>query len=203
MNILRLRLVLPSIVGMGFVVANGNISEYVGSYVNHVLFDYGLSPNTEFKFPPIKMTVLECAFQDISKCFFAEPDTWSYDNISGILIGDFPFWQLSEISFSRYTPRLRFHCEGVGDEDIYISKEANIILRFEVYRGEGLSPFIYTMFHNRRDNYGYMVSVLIEMIDDVPTRLFEFGLETACTHDNGRKSGHTAGKEYLIVTEFH
>ncbi len=203
MNILRYRIDIPSNEPRGFTIAIGDASDYVKSYINHSSFFYGCyasGKNFNPSNPPIKMTILECKYENVADCFIADPETWIDGDKAQVLRGDSPFWQLSEVSFSRYSPRLRFGDDGGLTEDLYISKKASINLKFEVYRGEHLSPYIYTMLHDRKDDYGYMVSSLVETINDKPTRLFEFGAEVV--HD-GFQRHPTVQKEYLIITEFH
>lgn len=209
MNALRYRLDIPSTEPKSFTISNCDGSQYLQHILKRLKTHHSvLLLEGDVDFPPIKMTVLECMMgdecKDVAECLYGEQDSWISDMIPGVLHGEFPDWRLCAVDFSRYNTKLRFYNEGTDAEDLYISKEASMVLRFEVYRGKGLSPYIYTMNHNVRDDDGYITSELLEEIDGKPMRLFEFGVEIVCASDfDNWRSNYITKKEYLIVTEFH
>lgn len=215
MNTLRYRLDLPANEPQGFTISNCDGTEYLQHALKRLETHRGALPlEGNASRPSIKMTVLECKITngdyvtykdaDIADCLYGEPDTWIADVAPRVLRGEFPDWRLCAVDFSRYHTRLRFYSESTGSEDLYISKEAYVVLRFEVYRGEGLSPYIYTMYHSSVDDYGLITAELVEELDGKPTRLFEFGVEIRYTSDSdkGWRSNHPTRKEHIIVTEF-
>lgn len=216
MNALRYRLDLPADEPQGFTISNYDGSEYLQRTLKSLKTHRHVLPlEGGVDFPPIKMTVLECKTmggdhdvyenRNIADCLYGEPDTWIADIAPRVLRGEFPDWRLCAVDFSRYGTRLRFYNEGTGAENLYISKEAYVILRFEVYRDEDLPPYVYTMYHNKVDSYGHITAELVEELDGRPMRLFEFGVETMYSSDSDKdwRSSHPTRKEHIIVTEFH
>ena len=216
MNALRYRLDLPANEPRCFTISNCDNTEYLQRTLKRLKTHRGALPlKGNASCPPIKMTVLECKITngdyvtykdkdiDIADCLCGEPDTWIADMVPRVLGGEFPDWRLCAVDFSRYHTRLRFYSESTGSEDLYISKEAYVVLQFEVYRGEGLPPYVYTMYHSGVDDCGFITAELVEELDGKPMRLFEFGVEIMYTSDSdkGWRSNHPIRKEHIIVTE--
>lgn len=188
---MKYRLDLPSI-----IIANGNSADYTAAYLEHHEYRYSYDvTGIGFTSPPILMNVSDHNPKNLEDCFTADPEDWIADFKSEILQGKMPFWQLSEVSFSRKSTRLRFCNDRGGIQDLYVSKIAQMTLSFVVPDKNCAHWPLYTLRHDKLEGDAYIASSLVRSINNRVERIYEF-----CTDPTNRA---TRFSEYIIITEFH